>query len=211
MPLPNVVPIQAARFVAVARAELGYQEGRDRSGNWNNHQKYSPAVPSLEWSQGQPWCATGVSWCALQAGVADMFPRTASCDAGGQWFKARSQWHESPEVGDQVFFGTPVDLNHTGIVCAYDDVYVWSIEFNTNNDGSRNGDGVYINKRERRAANVVGYGRPNWAPNPPAPAPAKPRVWPIKQALKVAEAAALKAGRTKLADRLAGIRKGVVR
>lgn len=208
--MPSTVPVQAARLVAVARAELDYKEGKTASGLPNNIQRYSPAVPTLEWSQGQPWCATFVAWCAIQAGVPDLFPRTASCDVAGSFFKARGEWSEYPAIGAQVFFGTPSDLSHTGIVCDFDETYVWSIEGNTNTTGSRNGDGVYINKRLRRASNVIGYGHPNWDKPEPAPA-VKPRVWPIKQALKVAEKAAVTAGRVKLADRLAAIRKGIRR
>ncbi len=151
----------ADRVIAAARAEIGYREGRS-NGHWNNDQKFSKQVPGLEWSDDQPWCATFVAWCAMKAKVSDLFPRTASCDAGGQWFKDRGRWSTYPAVGAQVFFGTPSDLSHTGIVVSYTDTEIVTIEGNTNSSGSREGDGVYRKTHLRRSSRVVGYGYPRY-------------------------------------------------
>lgn len=149
----------ANRVVRVARGEVGTHEGRS-GGHWNNHQKYSPAVPGLEWSQNQAWCATFVSWVAMTAGVAELYPRTASCDVAAAWFRSKGQWSEYPAVGAQVFFGSYSDFVHTGLVVAYDDTYITTVEGNTNTNGSREGDGVYLKRRARRDSYVVGYGYP---------------------------------------------------
>ncbi|WP_416972533.1 hypothetical protein [Streptomyces sp. 4F14] len=53
--------------------------------------------------------------------------------------------------------------DHTGIVIAYDDVHIWAVEANTNDNGSSEGDGVYIRKRRRSDAIVYGYGLPAYA------------------------------------------------
>jgi hypothetical protein len=53
--------------------------------------------------------------------------------------------------------------DHTGIVIAYDATYIWAVEANTNDNGSAEGDGVYIRKRKRSDANVYGYGLPAYA------------------------------------------------
>lgn len=183
----------AADIIKVAKAEVGYQEGRS-GGHWNNRQKYSPAVPGLEWSQNQAWCATFVSWCALKSGNAELYPRTASCLTGVGWFKQRKRFSEYPAVGAQVFFG-PSGGSHTGLVYDYDDTYVYTVEGNTNDSGSAEGDGVYLKKRVRRDDHVYGYGYPAFpegiksadpaykaeAPKPtpkptPPKAPAKPSV-----------------------------------
>lgn len=116
-------------IINVAEAEVGYHEGRDADGDWNNIQKYSEQVPGLGWSDGQPWCATFVSWCALQAGAADLFPRTASCATGLQWFRDRGRSSDYPAIGAQVFYG-PGGGSHTGIVYAYDSNYIFSVEGN---------------------------------------------------------------------------------
>lgn len=188
MTTPSASP---AKIIKIAKAEVGYREGYS-NGHWNNHQKYSPAVPSLEWSQNQAWCATFVSWCAMKAGLKSLYPVTASTDLGASWFKQRKQWSEYPAIGAQIFFGANGDMNHTGIVYDYDDTYVYTIEGNTNTSGSREGNGVYLMKHARRQSRIQGYGYPAFvegiasadpawkskAPKPTAPAkpaePAKP-------------------------------------
>lgn len=150
---------KAAQVIKIARSEVGYREGRS-NGHWNNRNKFSPAVPGLEWSNYQPWCATFVSWCAMRAGVAHLFPRTASTDFGASWFKQRRRWSEYPAIGAQVFYGHNGDMNHTGIVYRYDGDHIYTIEGNTNASGSREGDGVYLKKRRRRDSYVQGYGYP---------------------------------------------------
>jgi hypothetical protein len=186
--------VSAADVIEIAKAEVGYHEGRSSSGHWNNIEKYAPAVPGLEWAQGQAWCATFVSWCALKAGAADLYPRTASCEVGVQWFKQKGRFSEYPAIGAQVFYGSGGG-SHTGIVTDYDDTYVYTVEGNTNTNGSAEGDGVYAKKRVRRDSFVYGYGLPKFvggiksadpkfadeapkaAPAPkPAPKPTKPVV-----------------------------------
>ncbi|MEE4493589.1 CHAP domain-containing protein [Streptomyces sp. BE230] len=150
----------AADVARIATAEVGYREGRS-GGHWNNKTKYAPAVAGLEWADWQAWCATFVSWVAMTAGAAALFPRTASCAAGVAWFKARDQWSEYPAVGAQVFFG-PGGGSHTGIVIDYDTDTITTIEGNTNTSGSAEGDGVYRKIRQRRDAYVYGYGYPDY-------------------------------------------------
>lgn len=152
----------ARKIIEVALAEVGYHEGRDPSGNWNNHQKYSPAVPGLEWSQGQAWCATFISWCALKSGLAVLFPRTASTDTAAAWFKDHHQWSEFPAVGAQGFLGQNGDMFHTFLVVDFDDTYAYTVEGNTNNNGSPQGDGVYQLRRVRRLTEIQGYGIPKF-------------------------------------------------
>lgn len=167
--------------IRIAKGEVGYHEGRS-NGSWNNHTKYAPAVPSLEWAQNQAWCATFVSWVALKAGVGELYPRTASCDVAREWFRSRGQYSEYPAIGAQVFYGTPADSNHTGIVIGFDAATITTVEGNTNDSGSREGDGVYVKVRGRTDSNVLGYGYPAFsegivsADPARAPKPVKARV-----------------------------------
>lgn len=173
----------AASIISTAEGEVGYHEGRDPSGDWNNIQKYAEQVPGLAWADGQAWCATFVSWCAMVSGNAALYPRTASCSAGVDWFRSIGRWSDFPAVGSQVFYGSGGGA-HTGIVTRYDDTYVYTVEGNTNDNGSAEGDGVYEKKRVRRDAYVYGYGYPRFAEGivsadpayggktAPAPAPA---------------------------------------
>ncbi|MFD5308323.1 CHAP domain-containing protein [Streptomyces ardesiacus] len=151
----------AAKILALAAKEVGYHEGKS-NGHWNNYQKYSPEVPGLEWSQNQAWCATFVSWLALKAGLENLYPRTASCLTGVQWFKSRGRFSDYPAIGAQVFFGSGGG-SHTGIVYKYDETYAYTIEGNTNTSGSAEGDGVYRRSRIRRDSYLYGYGYPEFS------------------------------------------------
>lgn len=165
---------------------MGYHEGRS-GGHWNNKEKYAAQVPGLAWvsDQGQPWCAVFVSWLAMKAGLADLYPRTASTDLGASWFKQNGQWSEYPAIGAQVFYGRSGDMNHTGIVAGFDNDFIHTIEGNTNDSGSAEGDGVYAKIRRRNDDYIQGYGYPavpgglvsadpSRQPAPQPPAPSKP-------------------------------------
>jgi hypothetical protein len=149
----------AQAVITVAESQVGYHEGKDGAGNWDNIQKYSDQVPGLQWSQGQPWCAVFASWCALKAGAASLFPSTAACAEGVAWFQAENRWSVYPAVGAQVFYGSGGG-SHTGIVEHYDADWIYTIEGNTNVNGSAEGDGVYRRTRARRDPYVFGYGYP---------------------------------------------------
>lgn len=169
----------AKTVIDIARKEVGYHEGRS-GGHWNNDQKYSDQLPGFKWSDFQAWCATFVCWVFWKAGLLGLIKTpSASVDALSVGFKKAGRWNPYPAIGAVVFYGTPADLNHTGIVYDYDADSIYTIEGNTNDSGSREGDGVYLKKRRRRDSYVVGYGYPeyeggiksadpNWK-NPPAP------------------------------------------
>lgn len=150
----------AASVIAEAESQVGYREGF-KDGNWDNIQKYSEQVPSLAWSDGQPWCAVFVSWVAIQAGAENMFPITASCVAGVSWWDGRGRFSEYPAVGAQVFYGDGGSA-HTGIVVAWDATTITTIEGNTNDTGAPEGNGVYRQTRERLDPWVFGYGYPSY-------------------------------------------------
>jgi GH25 family lysozyme M1 (1,4-beta-N-acetylmuramidase) len=184
------MPKQVDAVIRVAEDEVGVREGRSGD-HWNNHQKYSLQVPQLEWSDGQPWCQTFVTWVARKTDVQALYhpvaSPTASCDAAGAWFKKIGRWSEYPAVGAQVFLGTSRDLNHTGLVVQYDDTFIYTVEGNTNTTGAREGNGVYAKKRGRRDIAVVGYGYPafaegiqsadpQWAPGVETPAGGETRL-----------------------------------
>lgn len=155
---PKVKNDPIRKIISIAKSQVGYHEGRS-NGHWNNHQKYALQVPGLGWNYGGPWCATFVSWLALKAGLADYYPRTATVATAMGWFKIRGQWSEYPAIGAQVIYGVNGDA-HTGLVYDYDDTYIYTVEGNTNTNGSAEGDGVYAKKRARRDPYVHGYGYP---------------------------------------------------
>jgi hypothetical protein len=152
---------QMPLVVAVAKSQVGVHEGY-AEGGWNNLTRYAYEVPTLAWADGQSWCDTFISWVAMRAGVANLFPRTADCSASITWWQAANRWSWYPAVGAQVMLG-PTGGDHTGLVYAFDSVFIYTIEGNGNVNGTDEGDGVYLRKRKRSDANVYGYGLPAYA------------------------------------------------
>nr|WP_240351669.1 CHAP domain-containing protein [Streptomyces olivoreticuli] len=152
---------QADQVILVQKAEVGYKEGYS-NGHYNNWQKFSPAVPGLEWSQNQAWCQTFQSWAFQQVGLKPLAPVTASCMTAVNWYKNKGRFSYYPAVGAMVFYG-PNGGSHVGLVYKYDADYIYTVEGNTNTSGSAEGDGVYLKKRGRRDVYTYGYGYPEYA------------------------------------------------
>ncbi|MFG2228043.1 LysM peptidoglycan-binding domain-containing protein [Streptomyces sp. NPDC048644] len=153
---------QVSKVLSIAKGEVGYQAQRAPGERPSGHQKYSGQVPGLEWSNYQPWCATWVSWVAMKAGVASLYPRTASVFTAMQWFKNKGRWSAYPAIGAQVVYGTS-GSTHTGICYAYDATYIYTYEGNTSLTNNANGNKVMARKRARRDAYVHGYGLPKFS------------------------------------------------
>lgn len=150
---------KAQSAIEIATSQVGYREGRSGTG-YNNDQKYSDQLPGFDWSDKQPWCATFYQWCLWQVGVTvPAGARSASCQYSAKAYKSAGRFTEYPGVGFQVFFGTNGGT-HTGMVYRYDDEFIYTIEGNTNEDGSPEGNGVYKKRRPRKTAYVYGYGIP---------------------------------------------------
>lgn len=169
-PAPAPVPkpsasSEAAKVIAVAKAEVGTQETRS-GGHWVNDSIYNRwygSIPGYDrGGMDYPWCAVFVAWVAHTAGVASLYPKTAGCATAVNWFKSRKRFSSYPAVGAQVFFG-PGGGTHTGLVIAYDSTHITTVEGNTNASGGAEGDGVYRKTRRRRDAYVYGYGLPAFA------------------------------------------------
>jgi hypothetical protein len=149
-------------IVNLLRSQVGYHEGRDPNGSWNNKQRYSEQTPGLQWSDGQPWCAVFEAWGAWREGFDTRWPMTASCATAVAWWQQRGRFTAFPVLGGPLYMGDQ-GQDHTGVVFAYDADWVWSVEGNTNDNGSFQGDGVYEHKRPRRGpGSPFGYGVPDY-------------------------------------------------
>ncbi|MCB5164565.1 hypothetical protein LG634_06920 [Streptomyces bambusae] len=155
--------LSRTEYVNLLRSQAGYHEGRDANGNWNNVQKFSPATAGLEWSQGMAWCAVFTAWGADELGERSSWPITASCSTAVHWWKRAGRWTDHPVLGGPFYLGT-TGQDHVGVVYAYDADSIWTVEGNTNANGSPQGDGVYLRVRPRRGrGSPYGYGVPAFA------------------------------------------------
>ena len=93
-------------------------------------------------------------------------PNVVSTKVGAEAFKKNKQWHETPKIGDFVFFDFIIDdnltINHIGLVIRVSEKQIVTVEGNTSGDGNqRNGGEVMVKSRTLGARSfVVGYGRP---------------------------------------------------
>lgn len=151
---------QMPKIVASMKSQVGYREGR------NNLTKYAADLIKVKiaasWWQNQPWCATFDVWNFWKCGMAHLVPATPGCAAAVAWWKSKKRFSTYPAVGALVYYG-PGGGTHTGIVYAYDATYIYTVEGNTNDNGSAEGNGVYYKKRLRKSSYVYGYGYPAYA------------------------------------------------
>lgn len=149
-------------FVNLLKSQVGYHEGQT-NGVWNNIQKYSEQTPGFAWSDGQPWCATFEAWGAHQQGLDGIWPMTASCSNAVTWWQNQGRWSDYPVLGGPMYMG-PGGSTHTGVVYAYDSNNIYTVEGNSNDNGSAEGDGVYLRTRPRQGSgSPYGYGVPAFA------------------------------------------------
>lgn len=100
---------------------------------------------------GFPWCAAFVSWCLKSAGASGgpMFGRAAVRN-WAKWAKDNSRIVREPERGDLFYWLNQNLTGHIGFVTEVLPTGEFrTIEGNTNDDGSREGDGVYRRVRDR--------------------------------------------------------------
>lgn len=136
------------------------QLGTTESPSGSNHTKYGVWY-GMDY---QPWCAMFLSYCFYHCGLP--LPITtpkgfAYCPYGVQWFKGRGWWHNTPKVGDLVFYDWHSDgvSDHVGIVeSVNNDGTIIAIEGNTSvgNDF----DGGKVMRRNRPLNVIQGFGRP---------------------------------------------------
>lgn len=175
--------------LSAALNEVGYLEKAtiaqldDKTANAGNknYTKYARDLYNAKYfngnKQGAAWCAVFVAWCFFKAFGKDAAltllcqPEKDNCGAGCgyivRYFKAKKQWHtSSPQPGDViVFYDTKMSgFQHTGLVCAVDSDYVYTVEGNTSSESGviPNGGAVARKKYRHSYARIAGYGRPNW-------------------------------------------------
>ncbi len=106
--------------------------------------------------KGQPWCASFVCWSFGQAGIKN--PRSGYCPDLFTakyliYTRGKVSKHGQPQTGDifGLYFPEKKRIAHTGFIETWGDTFVITVEGNTNEAGSREGDGVYRKRRPRRS------------------------------------------------------------
>lgn len=128
---------QRADIIGVAKTQIGYTEGS------NNDTKYGTwyGLPN------QPWCAMFVSWCARQADIpTSILKNSAGAGTSSSYFNIPYYDGASytPKQGDLFFTKS---WSHVGLVWYTDGSYFYTIEGNSNSNGSSEGVAVVSNRR----------------------------------------------------------------
>lgn len=162
----QVVPL----IITIAKSQVGYKEKASNSNlssftanaGSNNYTKYG----AWYGNNGQPWCATFVSWCANQAGIStSMVPKYQSCDAGMSKFKSWGRFYYSktyggsytPKVGDIFFTGPSTsDSTHTGLVVGVSGSTITIVDGN-------HSDKVNLRTMSINNSSLIGFGNPVYA------------------------------------------------
>lgn len=138
---------------------LGEVGVRERTGR-NDGERVAEYLRYTHLGEGYAWCASFVSWVYGQAGYAE--PRTAWSPS--LFPSKRVIWERGrglrpiakspaatllPQKGDVfgIYFNSVKRIAHAGFVDEWGDKYVITVEGNTNEAGSREGDGVYRKRR----------------------------------------------------------------
>lgn len=200
----EIMAYDPKKVIEIALAEVGYLEkasnanleGKTANAGSKNYTKYALDLDTLGFYNGRKngvaWCDVFVDWCFVQAYGLDTALRLtcqplgksncgAGCKYSRQYYQSKGQLHNTPQAGDQVFFwpkngigGSAVQ--HTGLVYAVDNTYVYTVEGNTSSAGGvvANGGAVARKKYKLSYARLAGFGRPDYGMT--AQEPASPSV-----------------------------------
>jgi hypothetical protein len=135
------------RVRAIYMAELGTREATGR----NDGQRVEQYLASCNLPKGNAWCAAFVSWTYQQAGVNAM-----SSAWSPSWFQRNviysttSTTNQTPQPADVfgIYFASKKRIAHVGFIDQWGTgPHCITVEGNTNEAGSREGDGVYRKRR----------------------------------------------------------------
>lgn len=173
--------------IDIALAEVGYLEKATNSnldhptanagsGNWTKYARDLDNIPGFYNGKknGYAWCDCFVDWCFVQAyGAATAkkllcqpdYSAGAGCTYSAMYFKQKGQFFNSPQIGDQIFFGNAKESTHTGIVYKVDSSRVYTVEGNTSGASGvvPNGGGVCKKSYSLNSSWIYGYGRPAYS------------------------------------------------
>lgn len=139
-----------AKVIATAAKEVGVREiGNTNTGK--RVEEYQAATPLG--GTGWPWCAAFDSWVLLTAlgeGLCDkVWKRSADCDEIRLWARRAGILSSTPTLGAAgLVMASKNDATHIFLTTKILANGINTVEGNTNDGGSRNGNGVYARTRK---------------------------------------------------------------
>lgn len=138
----------------IAITQIG-QEEKPIGSNWGEPVK--SYLASVEIDFPASWCMAFVYWCfseaGRQSGISNPLVRTGG--VLNAWSNALAHHQSIPTTGDIFIMDFGGGHGHTGIVEKVDATYIYTIEGNTNDTGSR--EGFEVCRRKRLKTTIKGY------------------------------------------------------
>jgi len=139
------------KALAVAQTQIGKAE-KPLGSNWGEPVKSYLKSVGIDFPAA--WCMAFVYWCFQQVDKNCPLIRTGGVLAA--WNKAdRKHRVTDPKPGDIFIMNYGRGLGHTGIVVKTDANFIYTIEGNTNDSGSR--EGVMVCYKQRPKKKITGY------------------------------------------------------
>lgn len=143
------------KALSIAITQVG-QDEKPHGSNWGHPvQDYLHSV-GIDFPAS--WCMSFVFWCYQEAAT-QLQGINSAIKSGGVlnvWNKADSAIRATvPSVGSVFIMDHGHGLGHTGIVEKFDDNFIYTVEGNTNDTGSR--EGIEVCRHKRTRASIKGY------------------------------------------------------
>lgn len=143
------------KAIEIAKTQLGIHE---IPLNTNKGPQIKEYLKSVGLNEGYSWCMAFVYWCFKKASEELKTTNTAIKTAGvlNAWNTASSKIKSiTPQIGAVFIMDFGKGQGHTGIVESFDNLYINTIEGNSNDEGSR--EGYEVCKRKRLRKTIKGY------------------------------------------------------
>lgn len=141
----------------IAGNELAVREAT----NHNDGPMVKEFLNSVGLPEGYAWCQAFVYWCHKEAAdrLDQKNPMKQTGGVADEWSSAAGERITTPEIACQFFIIHPDGTGHTGIVTGvFPGGILHTIEGNTNDNGSREGIGVFRNMN-RNVSQMKGFKR----------------------------------------------------
>lgn len=156
---------QIKKVIDLAKEQIGYRETKSNITKYASDfdTKY-PDFYNYK-KQGAAWCDIFVDWLFVTAFGEDEALKMlcqpkksagAGCKFSAEYYAKKGRFMSEPQAGDQIFFVSNGEINHTGIVTDVDTKKVYTIEGNSSNTVKAHSYALSNNK-------IAGYGRPIWS------------------------------------------------
>jgi hypothetical protein len=141
----------STKALDVAKTQLGQQE-KPLGSNWGEPVKTYLHSVGIDFPAS--WCAAFIYWCFNQ--VTDKNPLVKTGGVLRHWNEADKKFRiAEPQPGDIFIMDFGKGLGHTGIVEKVDENFIYTIEGNSNDSGSR--EGIEVTRKQRPRKKIKGY------------------------------------------------------